>query len=347
MNDKATILILDDNRTSLALMDMLARKLPNFVTRLLTSAPQLIDLLPDISFDAAVLDHNPPHRDAIELTRRIRAHGRLAETPVILVTGGLDAAQRQAALAAGVSGFLQKPIKPVEFKSRLTRLFGAPKGLRPQADTAQSGGNRDGLEEELIGALSRAAGYKDRELPLHPARMARYCVILAQQLGLSEEDCAEIRLAAPLHDIGKVGLPDAILQNRGVLSQDQRRIMAEHTKIGYAMLSSGRSSVMKLAAEIALTHHERWDGKGYPHGLKGDRIPLAGRIAAVADVFDALTSFRPYKSAWTANNAFTYLLENAGTQFDPACVRAFHAAREAVTAVMTLMPDIINEADAA
>ena len=344
MNDKATILILDNNRTSLALMDMLTRKLPGFATRLFTSPPDLLRALQSLEFDAAVLDHQPPHCDAIELTRRLRANGRLADRPVILVTGGLDAAQRQAALAAGVSGFLQKPIKPVEFKARLTRLIGAPQDLGPQASP---GSEADGSEEELIGAFTRAAGYKDRELPLHPARMARYCVILARQLGLPEKDCAELRLAAPLHDIGKVGLPDEVLQNRGILSQDQRRVMAEHTRIGYAILSTGRSSVMKLAADIALTHHERWDGKGYPNGLKGDRIPLAGRIAAVADVFDALTSFRPYKSAWTASNAFTYLLENAGTQFDPACVRAFHAAREEITTVMTLMPDIMHEADAA
>ena len=343
MNDMATILILDDNRTSLALMDMLTRKLPGFDTRLFTSAPELTHALGSLDFDAAVLDHQPPHSDAIELTRRIRATPRLADRPVILVTGGLDAAQRQAALAAGVSGFLQKPIKPVEFKARLTRLIGTPQDLSPPASASSAPPES---AEELIGAFTRAAGYKDRELPLHPARMARYCVILAQQLGLPEKDCADLRLAAPLHDIGKVGLPDEVLQNRGILSQDQRRVMAEHTRIGYAILSTGRSSVMKLAADIALTHHERWDGKGYPHGLKGDRIPLAGRIAAVADVFDALTSFRPYKSAWTASNAFSYLLENAGTQFDPACVRAFHAAREEITTVMTLMPDIMHEADA-
>lgn len=343
MNDKATILILDDNRTSLALMDMLTHKLPGFATLLFISAQELTDALDGIEFDAAVLDHQPPHSDAIELTRRIRANGRLADRPVILLTGSLDAAQRQAALAAGVSGFLQKPIKPIEFKARLTRLIGAP---QDQAQPASPGSGVEDCSEELISAFTRAVGYKDRELPLHPARMARYCVILAQHLGLPEKDCAELRLAAPLHDIGKVGLPDEVLKNRGNFSQDQRRVMAEHTRIGYAILSTGRSSVMKLAADIALTHHERWDGKGYPRGIKGDQIPLAGRIAAVADVFDALTSFRSYKNTWTANNAFAYLLENAGTQFDPACVRAFHAAREEITAVMTLMPDIMYESDA-
>jgi putative two-component system response regulator len=202
------------------------------------------------------------------------------------------------------------------------------------------------VEEELVSAIARAAGHKDRETPLHATRMACYCAIIAQQLGLSESACAEIRLAAPLHDVGKVRLRDDVLQNRGFLSEEQRRHMAEHTLIGHAILSGGRSRILKLAAEIALTHHERWDGGGYPRGLKGEEIPLPGRIAAVADVFDALTSLRPYKRAWSMNHAFTYLAENAGTQFDARCVAAFKEAREEVEAVMSLMPDLPPEADA-
>lgn len=343
MNDKFTILIIDDNRTSLALMDMLARKLPNCATLLHSDAQHVSVALDSIAFDAAIIDHRPPFRNAVELTRRIRASGRHAQKPVMIVTSTLDAGLRQAAVEAGVSDFLQKPFKPAEFRSRLTRLTLQSSILHP---AGAGGGNPSNIEEELIGAFTRAAGYKDRELPLHPARMALYCAILAQHLGLSDQECAELRRAAPLHDIGKVGLNDDVLQNRGVLTHQQRQQMAEHTVIGHAILSTGRSSVMKLAAQIALTHHERWDGRGYPRGLRGDQIPLAGRIAAVADVFDALTSIRPYKSAWTENNAFDYLVENAGTQFDPRCVGAFQSAREEVVAIMNLMPDITPEADA-
>jgi putative two-component system response regulator len=343
MNDKTTILIVDDNRTSLALMDMLARKLPNCTTQLCNDAARLHNALDSMSFDAAIIDHKPPLRNAIDLIRRIRASSTHAEKPVVILTTDLDAGLRQAAVQAGATDFLQKPFKPVEFKDRIKRLTRPIPSLPPAASESSS---QSGVEEELVAAFSRAAGHRDRELPLHPARMALYCAILAQHLGLADRYCSELRLAAPLHDIGKVGLKDDVLQNRGVLSHEQRRSMAEHTLIGYAILSTGRTSVLKLAAEIALSHHERWDGTGYPHGHKGERIPLGGRIAAVADVFDALTSIRPYKSAWTQNNAFGYLAENAGALFDPRCVSAFLAARDEIVAVMTLMPDATAETDA-
>jgi putative two-component system response regulator len=346
MNDMTKILIVDDNRTSLALMDMLARKLPNCTTLLSSDAAQMPAQLDRVDFDAAIIDHRPPARDAIDLTRRIRASTRHADKPVVIVTSGGEAGLRQAALDAGVTDVLQKPFKPIEFRASLKRLARPSLSTQPAPPAGVGGRSQSGLEEELISAFTRAAGYKDRELPLHPARMALYCSILARHLGLSDRDCAELRLAAPLHDIGKMGLNDEVLQNRGILSPQQRKVMAEHTLIGHAILSTGRTSVMRLAADIALTHHERWDGSGYPRGLKGEQIPLAGRIAAVADVFDALTSIRPYKCAWTVNNAFDYLAENAGAQFDPRCVGAFQDAREEVVAVMTLMPDVPPAADA-
>jgi len=148
-----------------------------------------------------------------------------------------------------------------------------------------------------------------------------------------------IQLAAPLHDIGKVGLGEALLHKTGFLTPEERAAMEEHTRIGHAMLSGARSQLFRMAADIALTHHERWNGSGYPQALRGEQIPLAGRIAAVADVFDALTSVRPYKTAWTLGNAFNYLHDQAGEQFDPSCIAAFESGREDVTAVMLAMPD--------
>jgi putative two-component system response regulator len=356
MNTKLSVLIVDDNRTNLALMDMLVRKLPNCSTQLFTDPMALLNVLGTIEFDIAIFDYQMPRMNGIELTRSVKANARLAAKPIVIVTADQDAGIRKAALEAGAADFLHKPIEPVEFKTRLTTLARAADGRRMPAQQEftwkappDERGVLRSVEEDLISAFARAAGYKDREGPLHATRMACYCAILAHHLGLSEEAAAELRLAAPLHDIGKVGLRDDVLQNSGLLTDEQRRHMAQHTRIGHAILSGGRSSVLKLAAEIALTHHERWDGKGYPQGLKGEDIPLAGRIAAVADVFDALTSVRPYKCAWTMNNAFTYLYENAGEQFDPNCVAAFQIGREEVAAVMALMPDhdIYSEADAA
>jgi putative two-component system response regulator len=343
MTDMLSILIVDDNRTSLALMDMLARKLPNCSTQLFTDPRTVANALGTLDFDLAVIHHRLPGINAIEMMRRIWADSRLGGTPVVIVTAEHDGASRDSALQSGASDVLQTPIKPLEFRNRLTRLLRRGEGPPlPRSDFS----GQYGLAEEVISAFARAAGYKDRELPLHAGRMARYCSILAHHLGLPDDVCAEIRLAAPLHDIGKVGLRDEVLLSRTVLTDEQRRVMAEHTRIGHAILSAGRTSVMKLAAEIALTHHERWDGKGYPQGLKGEQIPLVGRIAAVADVFDALTSVRSYKCAWSVSNAFDYLSEHAGAQFDPRCVAAFQTAREEVSTVRSLMPDLLTEYDA-
>jgi putative two-component system response regulator len=354
MTDRLSILIADGNRTNLAMMDILLRKLPDCSTQLYADPMALLDALNRISFDIAVFDFQLPAINGIELTRSMRAHSRHAARPIVIVTGDPDPAIREKALQAGAAEVLQKPIEPVAFKTRISKLARLAAGQRPLAGKAEAawaapagdGPGLRGSEEELVSAFARAAGYKDRETPLHATRMACYCAILAHHLGLSEEVCAELRLAAPLHDIGKVGLRDDVLRNRGLLTEEQRRHMAEHTRIGHAILSGGRSGVMKLAAEIALTHHERWNGSGYPQGLKGEAIPLAGRIAAVADVFDALTSVRSYKCAWSLNNAFTYLGEHAGELFDPRCVAAFHDAREEVAAVMSLMPDPMHEEDA-
>jgi putative two-component system response regulator len=357
MNEKLSIVIVDDNRTNLALMDMLARKLPNCETQLFTEPQAFLNRLDGIDFDVAVFDCHMPGVSGIELARSVRAQSRLAAKPIVIVTADQDTATRENALEAGATDVLHRPIKPVEFKMRLSALARPAESQRPLRGittgaagdsiprTGETGSLRS-VEEDLVSAFARAAGYKDRETPLHATRMACYCAIIAHHLGLSDEACAELRLAAPLHDIGKVGLRDDVLQNRGFLSEEQRRHMAEHTLMGHAILSAGRSKILMLAAEIALTHHERWDGAGYPRGLKGEEIPLAGRIAAVADVFDALTSLRPYKRAWSMNNAFTYLYENAGEQFDPNCVAAFQIGREEVEAVMTLMPDLHAGPDA-
>ncbi|MFN4142988.1 HD domain-containing phosphohydrolase [Aestuariivirga sp.] len=353
MNGKLNVLIVDDNRTNLALMDMLVRKLPNCTTQLYADPLAFAHTLATADFDIAIFDYVMPNLDGIELTRMVRSQPRLADRPVVMVTVDHDSEIKRAALEAGVVEFIAKPIEPVEFKTRirnLARLSDAQQTLSShqevvRAEVARITAELRAREEEIVSTLARAAGYKDRETVLHTVRMARYCAILAHQLGLAEEACQEIRLAAPMHDIGKAGVRDEVLQKRGFLTDEERAHMAEHTRIGHRILSASRSGALQLAAEIALTHHERWDGSGYPQGLKGEQIPLSGRIAAVADVFDALTSVRPYKTAWTLNNAFNYLHEQAGLQFDPACVSAFERGRDEIAAIMSMMPDA--EADAA
>lgn len=352
MSNHLSVLIVDDNRTNLALMDMLVRKLPNCSTLLQTDAAALTGNLDRLNYDLAVFACRMPQLDGIELARRVKSAPHLRDRPILLAADEPDAGVKAQAREAGVAAVLNKPIDPVEFRQRilsLTRHAGAQAPLLTSGEAAwaEAGSAPPDIsphEEELLTMLVRVAGYKDRETPLHSQRMARYCAILAHHLGLPESFCRDIRLAAPLHDIGKAGLGEALLRRSGFLSPEEMREMEEHTRIGHAMLAGAKSPVFRMAAEIALTHHERWDGSGYPQRLKGEQIPLAGRIAAVADVFDALTSVRAYKTAWTIGNAFNYLDENAGEQFDPSCVAAFESGREDIAAVMLAMPDATDDA---
>ena len=352
MTEPLKIVIVDDNRTNLSLMDMLVRKLPGFTTELHTNPVSVFEMLPTITFDIAIVDYQMPDMNGIELTRTIRSHARLADKPIVMVTVDHDADIKMAALEAGAVEFLHKPIEPVEFKTRirnLGRLCEVQRKLHShsgllQGEVEKATAALRWREEEIINRLARAAGYKDRETARHTVRMARLCAILASQLGLPPEDCRDIQLAAPMHDIGKVGVRDNVLLKRGMLTEEERQHMNGHTVIGAAILADSPCSLLKLAADIARTHHERWDGAGYPAGLRGEQIPLAGRIAAVADVFDALTSTRPYKPAWSVEKAFAHLREQAGQQFDPACVDAFVRGRQEIEQVLHAMQDEVEAA---
>jgi putative two-component system response regulator len=195
-------------------------------------------------------------------------------------------------------------------------------------------------EEEIVLRLSLANEMRDNETAEHIVRMARYCVLIAEQLGFPRETCDFLYLAAQMHDIGKIGVPDAILCKTGLLSPDERRIMERHTLVAENILKGSRSALIQLAEIIATTHHERWDGAGYPRQLKGTDIPIAGRIAAVADVFDALASPRRYKPGWTLDAARAELERNRGLHFDPACVDALLARWADVIAIAATTPPV-------
>lgn len=348
MPNKLTILVVDDNRTNLALMDMLIRKLPNVSTQLQTDPQAVLAERDRMAYDLAVIACRLPGFDGVELARSLRAEPQLRDKPILLAADAPDAATWSRASEAGIAEVLGKPINPVEFRARILELanpHARPAAeLSPWDDATAAMPEMSASEEEYLSSLVRIAGYRDRETPLHSQRVARFCAILAHNLGLPEAFCRDIRHAAPLHDVGKAGLSDAVLRKSGLLSAEERRDMEEHTRIGHAMLKDSRSRVLRMAAEIAFTHHERWDGTGYPQRLRGEQIPLAGRITAVADVFDALTSVRSYKTAWSIGNAFTYLHDKAGEQFDPACVAAFASGRDEIAEVMRAMPDPEDDA---
>lgn len=176
---------------------------------------------------------------------------------------------------------------------------------------------------QVVRKLGRAAEYRDNETGLHIIRMSHFSEVLAKGLGWSAINSELMLHASPMHDIGKIGIPDSILLKPGKFEHDEWEIMKTHASIGYDILNDGNSDLLRLASEIALSHHEKWDGTGYPNGLSGNEIPQSGRIVAVADVFDALTSPRPYKKAWSIEDAVTYICENAGLHFDPEVVEQF------------------------
>ncbi|MGY4609413.1 HD domain-containing phosphohydrolase [Thermostichus sp. MS-CIW-38] len=192
---------------------------------------------------------------------------------------------------------------------------------------------------ETIFCLSVAAEYRDQDTSFHLKRMSNYSRIIAKHLGLSSHEQELIFYASPMHDVGKIGIPDAILQKPGRLTPEERQIMNRHPEIGYEILSKSDSELMKKSAIIALTHHEKFDGSGYPRGLKGEGIPLEGRIVALADVFDALASRRPYKEAWALNEVFQFVEDNSGSHFDPQVVAAFNRGRSEILEIYHRYPE--------
>lgn len=298
--------------------------------------------------DLLLLDYRMPEMDGLEFARRFRRPLVRRDVPIVLISVVGDEPVRQAALDAGVIDFLVKPVRPRELRSRCKNLL----QIRRQGETVKERARSleqkviEGVhdveqrEREMLFRLAKAIEYRDFGTGAHLLRMARYSELIAGELGLPEEEVRILTLAAPLHDIGKIGVPDSILLKPGSLTDEEMAIMRKHPLIGYEILRDSQSRFIQIGAQIALRHHERWDGSGYPDGLRGEQIPLNARIVAIADVFDALTSERPYKRAWSNEEAFAYLEEHSGTFFDPSCVKVLLAnkARVAEIQLARLVP---------
>ena len=344
---KTRVLVVDDNRTNLMMIELLVRHVPGCEPVLRDDPVALAGELGDLAYDVALVDYQMPGMNGIELIGALKAAPGFIDQPIVMITADQERAIRIDAIRAGAVDFLHKPIEPVEFKARLANIARlsvvqrqlGDRALLLRAEIERATQDLRRREEEIIHRLTLAAGFKDRETAAHTVRMAQYCRSIAEALGFDEPSCRDIQLAAPMHDIGKVGIRDAVLLKPGRLDDDERRHMNEHTAIGSSILKGSESHLMKVAAEIAEFHHERWDGSGYPHGLAGEAIPLAARIAAVADVFDALTTARPYKPAWSIDDAFAHLEAGAGRDFDPRVVAAFQSARARVLETRRANPD--------
>jgi len=295
-----------------------------------------------IQYDLVLVDHIMPEMDGVQFTSALRARDAYRLVPIIMVTSDMDRNLRIEAIRAGATDFVNKPFDPTELQARVANLLTLRAAQVELADRATwlarevetATAHLLAREEEIIWRLARAIEYRDGDTGEHVSRVAQISQLIASGIGLSPQRCRMIYLAAPLHDIGKIGIADAILGKPGKLTTEEFRTMREHVTIGARILENGSSELIRTAELIAQSHHERWDGTGYPDRLSGTDIPIEARVVAIADVFDALCSERPYKPAWPIDKAYAEIVACSGSHFDPACVAAFHAKWPEIEAVM-------------
>ena len=326
-----SILVIDDSQSNVLLLKKLVATLPECQAVGFTSSLEAVDWCQTNRPDLVLVDYMMPSPDGLEFIEIFRKIKGCKEIPVVMVTTSDVREVRYKALEMGATDFLNKPIDRTEFLARMRNLIKLHESQKRLADRAHwlaqevraATKQLVESEREVIFRLSKAAEHRDPETGAHLQRMSNYSRVIGEKMGLGVEDSHYLFTAAPMHDIGKVGTPDNILLKPGRLTPQEFEVMKQHTTIGFDILRNSHSIMLQIAAQIAASHHEKFDGSGYPGGITGENIPLFGRIVAVADVFDALTSERTYKKAWPQEEAEKYLRDNSGKHFDPECVDAF------------------------
>ena len=349
MQENATILIVDDQPQNIELLE--AYLFPDSYKIVTASnAKEALEILASDKIDLVLLDVMMPNMDGFEVTRRIRIIDELQQLPIILVTALRETEDRIRGIEAGCDDFISKPVEKNELVSRVRSLLKVKayndlksnyqKELEIEVTkrTEELRNALDKLEKaslDTIFRLSVAAEYKDEETGLHVKRMSLYAEAIARKMGLDEHKARTIRYAAVMHDIGKIGIPDKILLKPGKLDKEEWEIMKNHSIIGAKILKDSDAEFIKVGESIALNHHEKWDGSGYPNALKGIEIPIEARIATITDVFDALLSKRPYKESFSIEKAEEIIKEGSGTHFDPKVVDAFFAIKDEIFSIKT------------
>jgi two-component system, response regulator RpfG len=334
--DNSSVLVVDDQSTSRAILAQVVKSInPNISVAEKSNPEQALEWAKEHVADLVFVDYLMPEMNGIEFVRLLKKLPAYVSVPVIMITIKKDAETRYTALDAGVTDFINKPIDMHECVARSKNLLTMHiqhitlqnKSILLESLVTAATAEIKSREKETLMRLARAGEHKDYDTALHLQRMSLYSRALADAIGLDEEEAEIIELAAPLHDIGKIGTPDLILLKKGPFDEEELKIMRKHPLIGFKILEDSPSKYLQKGGEIALSHHEHYDGTGYPNGLKGEEIPLSARIVAIADIFDALTSTRPYKRAWGFEKAYQYICDESGKHFDPNLVNAMITAR--------------------
>lgn len=350
MKNKPVILVVDDQLQNIELLE--AHLIPQgyeIVTA--ASGEEALDKLSGNSIDLILLDVMMPGMNGFEVTRRVRQDNTHRLLPIILVTSLRGTEDRVKGIEAGCDDFISKPVEKVEIIARVRSLLKVKayndlmSHYRKELETEVAARTKElnqAVEKvkaaslETIYRLSKAAEYRDKNTGAHIQRMSLYSGAIARRMGLDETTIESILYAAPMHDLGKIGIPDGILLKPARLDAAEWEIMKQHSAIGAEILKGSDAEFIKMGETIALSHHEKWDGSGYPMGLKGIGIPIAGRITAIADVFDALTSRRPYKEPFCVEHSLCVIKQGRGVYFDPEVADAFFDIKEEILKIFLI-----------
>jgi len=328
---KAKILIVDDDKLNVILLKGMLEKADYKNITVTTDSREAFSLYKKIKPDLLILDLNMPHLSGFDVMAQLKDIKEESYFPIIILSGEKNNEIRFKALKSGAKDFLNKPYDKIEVLIRIRNIIEVrllhnktqkqnkllEKKIKERTKKLYD------TEIEFIQRLAYAVEFRDLETGIHVARISEYAECLAKKIGLKKDQCKLIKNASPLHDIGKIGIPDKILTKNSSLTDEEWEIMKTHTTIGGKILSESNSKFINAGKEIALTHHEKWNGTGYPSNLKGEEIPLNGRICCICDVFDALISDRPYKKAWKFEDAIEEMKRGVGIMFDPYIINAF------------------------
>ncbi len=341
--DKKTVLVVDDTPENIDVLSGVLRS--EFKVKAALNGEKALKIANGSDKPVMILlDIMMPGMDGYEVCENLKSNPATAKIPVIFITAKNQEEDEKKGLQLGAVDYITKPINPAIVLARVhTQLALYDQNLALEIKVKQRTEELNQTRLEIIHRLGRAAEFKDNETGLHVIRMSHYSRLIAEALDYDDDWVDLIFNAAPMHDIGKIGIPDKILLKPGKLDADEWDVMRKHPEYGADIIGEHDSVLMQMSKEIAITHHEKWDGSGYPKGLKAEEIPLSGRIIAIADVFDALTTERPYKKAWAVEDAVKLIDENAGSHFDPELVKIFHTVLPQVLEIKEQYAEVIVE----